>query len=194
MGDESSKERLDREFIELLTELRVLLPGVQVLFAFLLTVPFNTGFLNASTFHRLLSAGGSSDDGVGDRVARRPCRATPHPVPCPGKAAPAVAVEPLRDQRCAAAGRRGVVSVLLVVDYLFQILVASICAGLVAAARVGVAGPTRHPARSVPARRAVRSRTAGTLVSAVWPISQTAASVDGARGDSRAPPEGPCPR
>jgi hypothetical protein len=39
MGDESSKERLDREFIELLTELRVLLPGVQVLFAFLLTVP-----------------------------------------------------------------------------------------------------------------------------------------------------------
>jgi hypothetical protein len=53
------------------------------------------------------SAGGSSDDGVGDRVARRPCRATPHPVPCPGKAAPAVAVEPLRDQRCAAAGRRG---------------------------------------------------------------------------------------
>jgi hypothetical protein len=38
-----SKERLDREFIELLTESRVLLPGVQVLFAFLLTVPFNTG-------------------------------------------------------------------------------------------------------------------------------------------------------
>lgn len=54
MGDESSKERLDREFIELLTELRVLLPGVQVLFAFLLTVPFNTGFLDASTFHRSL--------------------------------------------------------------------------------------------------------------------------------------------
>jgi hypothetical protein len=37
MGEESAKERLDREFIELLNELRVLLAGVQVLFAFLLT-------------------------------------------------------------------------------------------------------------------------------------------------------------
>ena len=54
MREESSKERLDREFIELLNELRILLPGVQVLFAFLLTVPFSAGFLNASTFHRLL--------------------------------------------------------------------------------------------------------------------------------------------
>ena len=37
---ESDKERVDRELIELLNELRVILPGVQVLFAFLLTVPF----------------------------------------------------------------------------------------------------------------------------------------------------------
>jgi predicted membrane channel-forming protein YqfA (hemolysin III family) len=37
---ESEKERLDRELIELLNELRVALPGVQVLFAFLLAVPF----------------------------------------------------------------------------------------------------------------------------------------------------------
>jgi hypothetical protein len=37
-GDgESRKERLDRELIELLNELRVAIPGVQVLFAFLLT-------------------------------------------------------------------------------------------------------------------------------------------------------------
>ncbi|MGH8835611.1 MAG: DUF6328 family protein [Actinomycetes bacterium] len=42
--DESPKERLDRELIELLQGLRVALPGVQVLFAFLLTVPFATGF------------------------------------------------------------------------------------------------------------------------------------------------------
>ncbi|MDQ3994465.1 MAG: DUF6328 family protein [Actinomycetota bacterium] len=38
---ESEKERLDRELIELLNELRVALPGVQVLFAFLLIVPFS---------------------------------------------------------------------------------------------------------------------------------------------------------
>lgn len=41
---ESPKERVDRELIELLNELRVSLPGVQVLFAFLLTVPFSAGF------------------------------------------------------------------------------------------------------------------------------------------------------
>jgi predicted membrane channel-forming protein YqfA (hemolysin III family) len=36
--------RLDRELIELLNELRVALPGVQVLFAFLLAVPFTQRF------------------------------------------------------------------------------------------------------------------------------------------------------
>jgi Family of unknown function (DUF6328) len=42
--DEDEKERVDRELIELLNELRVALPGVQVLFAFLLTVPFQSTF------------------------------------------------------------------------------------------------------------------------------------------------------
>jgi hypothetical protein len=48
--DESKPERLDRELGELLQELRVTLPGVQVLFAFLLTVPFSDRFgsLNAT--------------------------------------------------------------------------------------------------------------------------------------------------
>jgi len=41
---ESKEERLDRELIELLNELRVALPGVQVLFAFLLGVPFTQRF------------------------------------------------------------------------------------------------------------------------------------------------------
>ena len=38
--DETRAERIDRELVELLNELRVGLPGVQFLFAFLLTVPF----------------------------------------------------------------------------------------------------------------------------------------------------------
>jgi hypothetical protein len=42
--EESRKERVDRELIELLNEIRVALPGVQVLFAFLLTVPFSSGY------------------------------------------------------------------------------------------------------------------------------------------------------
>jgi Family of unknown function (DUF6328) len=41
---ETEKERLDRNLLELLNELRVALPGVQVLFAFLLTVPFTQRF------------------------------------------------------------------------------------------------------------------------------------------------------
>ena len=41
---ESDDERHNRELIELLNELRVALPGVQVLFAFLLAVPFANGF------------------------------------------------------------------------------------------------------------------------------------------------------
>ena len=38
------REKQDRQMIELLNELRVALPGVQILFGFLLTVPFAQGF------------------------------------------------------------------------------------------------------------------------------------------------------
>ena len=44
MSDEDRDDRLDRELIEFLNELRVVLPGVQVLFAFLLAVPFTNQF------------------------------------------------------------------------------------------------------------------------------------------------------
>ncbi len=47
--DESPKERVDRELIELLNGLRVILPGVQVLLAFLLTVPFSARFAEATS-------------------------------------------------------------------------------------------------------------------------------------------------
>lgn len=49
---EDQRERVNRELIELLQELRVALPGVQVLFAFLLTVPFSQGFTSTTTFQR----------------------------------------------------------------------------------------------------------------------------------------------
>jgi uncharacterized membrane protein YgcG len=52
MSDEDRKSRVDRELIELLNELRVALPGVQVLFAFLLVVPFQQGFQNVSELAR----------------------------------------------------------------------------------------------------------------------------------------------
>src|SRR4051794_14430834 len=54
-GDqETTAERLDRELTELVQELRVLLPGVQVLFGFLLTVPFSIGFKSITPGERAL--------------------------------------------------------------------------------------------------------------------------------------------
>jgi hypothetical protein len=49
---ESRDERLNRELIELLNELRVALPGVQMLFGFLLAVPFTEKFAAITTVQR----------------------------------------------------------------------------------------------------------------------------------------------
>ena len=49
--DEEERKR-DRQMLELLNELRVALPGVQILFAFLLTVPFSVRFEKLTTFQR----------------------------------------------------------------------------------------------------------------------------------------------
>lgn len=49
---ETSRERLDRNLEEMQSELRVAVTGVQVLFAFLLIVPFDTGFERVGSFER----------------------------------------------------------------------------------------------------------------------------------------------
>ena len=49
---ESEQERIDRNLQEMLGELRVALPGVQVLFAFLLVVPFNQRFGQVTDFQK----------------------------------------------------------------------------------------------------------------------------------------------
>lgn len=49
---ETQLERLDRNLEELTGELRVVVTGVQVLFAFLLIVPFNVGFTHTGAFER----------------------------------------------------------------------------------------------------------------------------------------------
>jgi hypothetical protein len=51
---ETEEERADRNLTDLLQELRVALPGVQVLFAFLLTVPFSQRFTDLSDFDQKL--------------------------------------------------------------------------------------------------------------------------------------------
>ena len=49
---ESEEERLDRNLDELLQGLRVALPGIQVLFAFLLVVPFQQGWTDVTSFEK----------------------------------------------------------------------------------------------------------------------------------------------
>lgn len=64
MAEEDRKQRVDRELIELLNELRVALPGVQVLFAFLLVLPFQQGFANVDEFGRLAYFAGLATSAV----------------------------------------------------------------------------------------------------------------------------------
>jgi hypothetical protein len=52
VAEETHEERVNRELIELLNELRVALPGVQVLFAFLLAVPFTQRFEEVTELQR----------------------------------------------------------------------------------------------------------------------------------------------
>jgi uncharacterized membrane protein len=50
--DETPMERSNRQLIELLNELRIVLPGITVLFGFLLAVPFARGWTRVTTFQR----------------------------------------------------------------------------------------------------------------------------------------------
>ena len=49
---DEEQQRLNRQMTELLNELRVAMPGVQVLFAFLLAVPFQQRFQTVNAFQR----------------------------------------------------------------------------------------------------------------------------------------------
>ncbi|MBL7256171.1 DUF6328 family protein [Paractinoplanes lichenicola] len=52
LGHETEKQRWDRNFGDLLQELRVVQTGIQILFAFLLTLPFSSGFPRVSQFQK----------------------------------------------------------------------------------------------------------------------------------------------
>lgn len=75
--DDDEGERTQRQLIELLNELRVAMPGVQVLFAFLLAVPFQARFGLVSDTERalyalaLLSAGAASACFIASTAAHR---------------------------------------------------------------------------------------------------------------------------
>ena len=61
--NETEKQRWDRNFTDLLQELRVAQTGVQILFAFLLTMPFSAGFSKTTQFQQnvyLVALGGAA--------------------------------------------------------------------------------------------------------------------------------------
>jgi archaellum biogenesis protein FlaJ (TadC family) len=130
--EETPKQRVDRELMELLNELRVALPGVQVLFGFLLTVPFATGFEDADAFHRsllltaILTAGLAIAFLVAPAAQHRILFRAQHKK------------ELLKRGNVFAIVGMGMLSisisacVLLVVDYLFKIRVASATAAVIA--------------------------------------------------------------
>ncbi|MFB9235938.1 DUF6328 family protein [Plantactinospora siamensis] len=66
MGDESDRQRWQRNFTDLLQELRVAQTGIQILFAFLLTLPFSAQFGKTTDLQRdvyivaLLAASGAA--------------------------------------------------------------------------------------------------------------------------------------
>ena len=84
--DETDEERLDRNLGELLQELRVALPGVQVLFAFLLAVPFQQNFTKITEFEkRRLLRDPAADRALGG-AADRPLGLPPADLPLPAEA------------------------------------------------------------------------------------------------------------
>ncbi|TDC59608.1 amine oxidase [Micromonospora sp. KC207] len=52
MSKETERQRWQRNFADLLQELRVAQTGVQILFAFLLTLPFSSGFTRTNAFQK----------------------------------------------------------------------------------------------------------------------------------------------
>jgi len=69
---ETEKEKSDRQLIELLNELRVALPGAQVLLAFLLTAPFQTRFTRTTSFERAALFAGVLLTGAGVALLMAP--------------------------------------------------------------------------------------------------------------------------
>lgn len=69
---ETAKERTDRQLIELLNELRVALPGAQVLLAFLLTAPFQAHFTRTTELERAVLFAGVVSTAAGALLLMAP--------------------------------------------------------------------------------------------------------------------------
>ena len=135
---ETEQERLDRELDQLLNELRVAMPGVQVLFAFLLAVPFQqrfgavTEFQKGVYFGTLLAAAAASALFIAPTAFHRlmfRARDKPHLIVISSKLAIGGLV-------CLAIAMNG--AVLLVTDVLFDGVAVVVTVAITAALFVGL--------------------------------------------------------
>jgi hypothetical protein len=135
---ESEQARLDRQLDQLLTELRVAMPGVQVLFAFLLAVPFQQRFATVTDFQQdvyfvtLMAAAAASALFIAPTAFHRlvfKSRDKPYLVAISSKLAVAGLV-------CLAIAMNG--AVLLVTDVLFDGAIVVVTVAITAAIYVGL--------------------------------------------------------
>ena len=136
--EETAEERLNRELDQLLNELRVAMPGVQVLFAFLLAVPFQQRFVQVTEFQKdvyfvtLLASAAASALFIAPTAYHRlmfRARDKPRLVQISSKLAIAGLV-------CLAVAMNG--AVLLVTDVLFDGTIVKVTAALTGALYVGL--------------------------------------------------------
>jgi len=136
--EETEEERLNRELDQLLNELRVAMPGVQVLFAFLLAVPFQQRFADVTEFQKdvyfvtLLAAAAASALFIAPTAYHRlmfRARDKPKLVQISSKLAVAGLV-------CLAVAMNG--AVLLVTDVLFDGTIVKVTVALTGALYVGL--------------------------------------------------------
>ena len=106
MAEETHEERVNRELIELLNELRVALPGVQVLFAFLLAVPFSQRFAETTELQRDTYMVALLSTLAGSVFLIAPARLSPDSLPRPRQGGVAAHLQRLRDRRHGLPGDR----------------------------------------------------------------------------------------
>jgi Family of unknown function (DUF6328) len=135
---EGRRGRLDRELLELLHELRIILPGIQALFAFLLIVPFNDRFAGIGGLLRTVYLVALLASALACVLFITPASFHRLRFRCHDKA------QLLRiGNRCAVCGLLAlavamVAAVFFVTDFLFASGVAAVLTGLLAAAIAGL--------------------------------------------------------
>jgi hypothetical protein len=135
---ETREQRVDRNLLELLNELRVALPGVQVLFGFLLVAPFNQRFGAATDLERALYFAALVLTALSAMCLIAP--SVHHRIQFRRQAKEEIVVmgNSLAITGLALLALAMVSVIFLIVDFLFNTLVAALTTALVAAAFAGV--------------------------------------------------------